>query len=103
MNYTYIYSCAHTYFLNENMHCMYISVSCFPVNFSAHSSSFPFDNIPCFRLSVLCFLACSGEMHELHADGDPDVEAPRQLQGTRAVLLFGRTQVLHPLEAVTQE
>lgn len=42
-------------------------------------------------------------MHELHADGDPDVEAPRQLQGTRAVLLFGRTQVLHPLEAVTQE
>lgn len=54
---THIYSCAHTYFLNENMQCMYISVSCFPVNFSAHSSSFPSDNIPCFRLSVLfCFV-----------------------------------------------
>lgn len=50
---THIYSCAHTYFLNENMQCMYISVSCFPVNFSAHSSSFPFDNILCFCLSVL--------------------------------------------------
>ena len=42
-------------------------------------------------------------MYELHADGDPDGEAPRRLQGTGALLLSGRTQVLHPLEALTQE
>lgn len=56
-----------------------------------------------FFFSLPCFLASSGKMYELHADGDPDGEAPRWLQGTGAVLLSGRTQVLHPLEALTQE
>lgn len=42
-------------------------------------------------------------MYELHADGDPDGEAPRRLQGTGALLLPGPTQVVHPLEAVAQE
>lgn len=45
----------------------------------------------------------SGEMYELHADGYPDGEASWQLQRTGAVLLSGRTQILHPLEAITQE
>lgn len=42
-------------------------------------------------------------MYELHADGNPDGEAPWRLQGTGAVLLSGRAQILHPLEALAQE
>lgn len=42
-------------------------------------------------------------MHELYADGNPDGEATRRLKGTGALLLSGRTQVLHSLEAIAQE
>lgn len=52
---------------------------------------------------VLFSVSFSGEMHELHAAGDPDGEAPRRLQRSGPVLLSGRTQVLHPLEAVAQK
>lgn len=100
----YIFMC--TYILLEWKHALYVHF-CFMLSceFQCTFQQFPFWQYSVFSsvCFVLCFLACSGEMHELHADGDPDVEAPRQLQGTRAVLLFGRTQVLHPLEAVTQE
>lgn len=53
--------------------------------------------------SLLSVSVSSGEMYELHADGDPDGEAPRGIQGTGPLLLPGRAQVLHPLEALTQE
>lgn len=70
-------------------------------NSTTHSNSFPLSFQPCFH--SIRVLSCSGEMHELDADRDPDGEAPWRLQGTGAVLLPGRTQVLHPLAAVTQE
>lgn len=42
-------------------------------------------------------------MYELDADGNPDGEAARRLKGTGALLLSGRAQILHPLEALAQE
>lgn len=72
--------------------------------FSVAAPSFSFDDVPIsFFLCLACFLASSGEVYELHADGDPDGEAPWWLQGTGPVLFPGRTQVLHPLEALAQE
>lgn len=104
--------CGNTYthmlsLLNENMLCMRIFVryrhtlffSCTLQQFPLLTTFQPFF----FLLCLASFLASSGEMHELHADGDPDGEAPWQLQGTGAVLLSGRTQVVHPLEALAQE
>lgn len=83
--------------------CMHIFVCHTFFQLQCKFQQFPFWQLSNLFFLLSCFLASSGEMYELHADGDPDGEAPRRLQRTGAVLLSGRTQVLHPLEALAQE